>query len=189
WRTRARALAGTGSFGKKPSPMTSPSSRGRTFHTRKWRRSGNFSTQRRRRSANDRRVGPREPGPNRVAENERSGAGEECDDGQRSAVHFTPSIRGLKSWLGSQAQHALPNVFWSLCTRLCCKTIFRIRARKIDSRSRVNAQHRFKNSFAPIRLLRISIPQLLRGDFCNTIGGTADMRQRPPKRREGPQRL
>src|SRR5262249_4272189 len=43
------------------------------------------------------------------------------------------------------------------------------RARKIDSRSRVNAQHRFKNSFAPIRLLRISIPQLLRGDFCNTI--------------------
>src|SRR5262249_58086581 len=53
--------------------------------------------------------------------------------------------------------------------RLCCKTIFRIRARKIDSRSRVNAQHRFKSSFAPIRLLRISIPQLLRGDFCNTI--------------------
>src|SRR5215813_6223316 len=57
---------------------------------------------------------------------------------------------------------------------LCCKTIFRIRARKIDSRSSVNAQHRFKNSFAPIRLLRISIPQLLRGDFCNTIGRNAD---------------
>ena len=57
----------------------------------------------------------------------------------------------------------------SVLPRLCCKTIFRIRARKIESRSRVNAQHRFKNSFAPIRLLRISIPQLLRGDFCNTI--------------------
>jgi|SRR5262252_677346 len=58
-----------------------------------------------------------------------------------------------------------------LCHRLCCKTIFRIRARKIDSRSRVNAQHRF----APIRLLRISIPQLLRGDFCNTIPSEADI--------------
>jgi len=28
----------------------------------------------------------------------------------------------------------------------------------------------FKNPFTPIRLLRIFILQLLRGDFCNTIG-------------------
>ena len=55
-----------------------------------------------------------------------------------------------------------------LC-RLCCKTILRIRARKIDSRSCADVQRGFKNPFASIRLLRISILQPLRGDFCNTI--------------------
>jgi hypothetical protein len=33
---------------------------------------------------------------------------------------------------------------------------------------------RFKNSFAPIRLLRIFILQLLRGDLCNTISYQTD---------------
>jgi hypothetical protein len=32
------------------------------------------------------------------------------------------------------------------------------------------AQRRFKNPFVPIRLLRVSILQLRRGDFCNNIG-------------------
>src|SRR5262249_53298032 len=77
--------------------------------------------------------------------------------------------------LSGPSRHISMSAVWSLMGGLCCKTIFRIRARKIDSRSRVNAQHRFKNSFAPIRLLRISIPQLLRGDFCNTIGGKAEV--------------
>src|SRR5262249_11956024 len=72
----------------------------------------------------------------------------------------------------------------SLLGGLCCKTILGAGASNIDSRSRVNAQHRFKNSFAPIRLLRISIPQLLRGDFCNTIGGRADISQRLPNNRD-----
>ena len=38
---------------------------------------------------------------------------------------------------------------------------------------------RFKNQFAPIRLLRIFILQLLRGDFCNTIGTQRPCRQSP----------
>jgi hypothetical protein len=42
------------------------------------------------------------------------------------------------------------------------------RARLIQTSS-VNAQRSFKNPFAPIRLLRIFILNLLRGDFCNTI--------------------
>jgi hypothetical protein len=33
---------------------------------------------------------------------------------------------------------------------------------------------RFKRAHAPIRLLQISIPQNLLGDFCNTIGRKAD---------------
>jgi len=40
---------------------------------------------------------------------------------------------------------------------------------KVDSKSGIKAQGRFKNPFTPIRLLRIFILQLLRGDFC-TIG-------------------
>jgi hypothetical protein len=46
---------------------------------------------------------------------------------------------------------------------IVAKKILLIRARKIDSRSGANAQR--KNPFAPIRLLRILILQLVRGDF------------------------
>src|SRR5215831_15625195 len=56
----------------------------------------------------------------------------------------------------------------ALC-RLCCKSIFGIWSRNIDSRSDTNEQQRFKRTDAPIRLLQISISQSLLGDFCNTI--------------------
>src|SRR5262245_65590632 len=56
----------------------------------------------------------------------------------------------------------------ALC-RLCCKNIFGIWSRNIDSRSDTDEQQRFKRTDAPIRLLQISISQSLLGDFCNTI--------------------
>src|SRR5713226_3336712 len=40
--------------------------------------------------------------------------------------------------------------------RFCCKTILSARAGNIDSRTAINAQHRFKNCFPRIRLLRAS---------------------------------
>src|SRR5262249_7333941 len=40
----------------------------------------------------------------------------------------------------------------------------------IDSRPRTNAQSRFKNLFAGIPSFQIRIPQLLCGDFFNSIG-------------------
>jgi hypothetical protein len=52
---------------------------------------------------------------------------------------------------------------------LCCKTILTMWARNIDSRSRTAKQLRFKSALAPIRLFQNPIPQLLYGDFCNTI--------------------
>src|SRR5262245_46859813 len=58
----------------------------------------------------------------------------------------------------------------SACGGLCCKSIFGIWSRNIDSRSDTNEQQRFKRTDAPIRLLQISISQSLLGDFCNTIG-------------------
>src|SRR6266702_9005894 len=39
---------------------------------------------------------------------------------------------------------------------MCCKTILGARARNLDSRTATNAQHRSKNSFPTIRLLRAS---------------------------------
>jgi hypothetical protein len=51
----------------------------------------------------------------------------------------------------------------------CCKSIFGISSRNIDSRSDTNEQQGFKRTDAPIRLLQISISQSLLGDFCNTI--------------------
>jgi hypothetical protein len=53
--------------------------------------------------------------------------------------------------------------------RLCCKTILSMWARNIDSRSRTAKQLRFKSALVPIRLFQNPIPQLLYGDFCNTI--------------------
>jgi hypothetical protein len=61
--------------------------------------------------------------------------------------------------------------------RLCCKSIFGIWSRNIDSRSGTNEQQRFKRTDAPIRLLQISISQSLLGDFCNTIPPKADKPQ------------
>jgi hypothetical protein len=49
-------------------------------------------------------------------------------------------------------------------------TILSMWARNIDSRSRTAKQLRFKSALVPIRLFQIPIPQLLYGDFCNTIG-------------------
>ena len=46
------------------------------------------------------------------------------------------------------------------------------RARKIDSRLGADAQFRFENLFAPIRLLHIPILQIVRGDFFDSIGQT-----------------
>jgi hypothetical protein len=45
----------------------------------------------------------------------------------------------------------------------CCKSIFGIWSRNIDSRSGTNEQQRFKTIDAPIRLLQISISQSLLG--------------------------
>src|SRR6266699_1597644 len=50
---------------------------------------------------------------------------------------------------------ASPKLF-SLVVRFCCKTILGARAGNIDSRTAIKAQHRFNESFAPIRLLRVS---------------------------------
>jgi hypothetical protein len=58
--------------------------------------------------------------------------------------------------------------------RLCCKTILSMWARNIDSRSRTAKQLRFKSALVPIRLFQNPIPQLLYGDFCNTIPPKAD---------------
>src|SRR5262245_34464896 len=58
--------------------------------------------------------------------------------------------------------------------RLCCKTIFSTPARKIDSRSCSQPQHRFKSARSRIRLFQIPIPQTWIGDFCNTIPPAAD---------------
>src|SRR5262249_8255127 len=98
-----------------------------------------------------------------------------CDPPAPVCPRNRPRCPAQQRRLLALRRHRSMSTLWSLLGGLCCKTIFRIRARKIDSRSRVNAQHRFKNSFAPIRLLRISIPQLLRGDFCNTIPPKADL--------------
>jgi hypothetical protein len=57
----------------------------------------------------------------------------------------------------------------------CCKTILSMWARNIDSRSRTAKQLRFKSAPVPIRLFQNPIPQLLYGDFCNTIPPKADM--------------
>jgi len=57
----------------------------------------------------------------------------------------------------------------SASLRYCCKSIFGIWSRNIDSRSGKNEQQRFKTIDAPIRLLQISISQSLLGDFCNSI--------------------
>jgi hypothetical protein len=56
-----------------------------------------------------------------------------------------------------------------VCPRLCCKTILSMWARNIDSRWRTAKQLRFKSALVPIRLFQNPIPQLLYGDFCNTI--------------------
>src|SRR5262249_50784756 len=71
-------------------------------------------------------------------------------------------LSGVKrTWLGERVMSA--------SDRLCCKSIFGIWSRNIDSRSDTNEQQRFKRTDAPIRLLQISISQSLLGDFCNTI--------------------
>src|SRR4029450_12106777 len=54
--------------------------------------------------------------------------------------------------------------------RFCYKTILRTPTRKIDSRSRSKAQHRFKSACSRIRLFQIQIPQTSVGDICNKIG-------------------
>jgi hypothetical protein len=64
-----------------------------------------------------------------------------------------------------------------LCPRLCCKTILSMWARNIDSRSRTAKQLRFKSALVPIRLFQNPIPQLLYGDFCNTIPPKADIKR------------
>jgi hypothetical protein len=64
------------------------------------------------------------------------------------------------------------------CYGLCCKSIFGIWSRNIDSRSDTNEQQRFKRTDAPIRLLQISISQSLLGDFCNTIVMQSDRKSR-----------
>jgi hypothetical protein len=63
----------------------------------------------------------------------------------------------------------LPIEGMSLNGGLCCKTILSMWARNIDSRSRTAKQLRFKSALVPIRLFQNPIPQLLYGDFCNTI--------------------
>src|SRR5215813_9645664 len=73
--------------------------------------------------------------------------------------------------LGPRAMSPFP----PLSGGLCCKTIFSTPARKIDSRSRSQPQHRFKSGRSRIRLFQIPIPQTSVGDFCNTIGGKADV--------------
>src|SRR5262249_34952848 len=73
-------------------------------------------------------------------------------------VRFTP-----------QSGHGVGCLEMSALCRLCCKSIFGIWSRNIDSRSDTNEQQRFKRTDAPIRLLQISISQSLLGDFCNTI--------------------
>jgi hypothetical protein len=54
--------------------------------------------------------------------------------------------------------------------RYCCKKILGIWASNIHSKSAAHAQRWFKNPFVPIRLLRVSILQIPRDDFCNNIG-------------------
>ncbi len=66
--------------------------------------------------------------------------------------------------------------------RYCCKKILRIRASNIDSRSSLDAQCRFKNWFAAIRLLRPRCPP---ATFA-TI--SAMRRHRPETRRRTPAR-
>src|SRR5947208_9406853 len=57
----------------------------------------------------------------------------------------------------------------------CCKTILSMWV--IDSRSRTAKQLRFKSALVPIRLFQNPIPQLLYGDFCNTIGTQCTSRE------------
>src|SRR5262249_9831090 len=78
-----------------------------------------------------------------------------------------PDALGLSASLRKRTG-ANPLDMSALC-RLCCKSIFGIWSRNIDSRSDTNEQQRFKRTDAPIRLLQISILQSLLGDFCNTI--------------------
>ena len=54
--------------------------------------------------------------------------------------------------------------------RCCRKRIYVDLQSNIDSRSRVNAQSRSKNPLVWIRLFQILIPQLLCGDFFDSIG-------------------
>src|SRR5262249_42475417 len=72
--------------------------------------------------------------------------------------------------LRSESGQANACLDMSAWCRLCCKSIFGIWSRNIDSRSGTNKQQRFKRAGALIRLLQISISQSLLGDFCNTIG-------------------
>jgi hypothetical protein len=60
--------------------------------------------------------------------------------------------------LAGRNRPSLPSPRMSHKCRYCCKKIFRIRASNIDSRSSPDAQCRFKNWFAVIRLLRPSCP-------------------------------
>jgi hypothetical protein len=82
-------------------------------------------------------------------------------------------LRVLPAWLPRQKSlRFLPFTRGSQLTplcRYCCKSILSISARNIESKSRTNAQHRFKSTYAPIRLLQISIRQRPFGDFCNNI--------------------
>src|SRR5437762_5765781 len=63
--------------------------------------------------------------------------------------------------------------------RCCRKTILLTRARKIDSRLGADAQFRFENPIAPIRLLHIPILQIVRGDFFDSIGQKRSWLSRP----------
>jgi hypothetical protein len=66
-----------------------------------------------------------------------------------------------------------PQDAWGVEVRywqILLQKLLSISARNIDSKSRTNAQYRFKSAFGAIRLLQISIPQRPFGDFCNKIG-------------------
>jgi hypothetical protein len=82
--------------------------------------------------------------------------------------------------------------------RFCCKTILSTPARKIDSRSRSKAQHRFKSACSRIRLFQIQFHRLQLATFATKsahidrsrrrsdtsgIGGKADLLRTSLKRR------
>src|SRR5437868_14603820 len=101
---------------------------------------------------------------------------------QVKPIQSLPAVRTMSSMPGD-----LPRYSWcyrgranstrsasgetkSRAGRCCRKTISLTRARKIDSRLGADAQFRFENPFAPIRLLHIPILQFVRGDFFDSIG-------------------